>query len=102
MRWKVLLLWFSLFCLPLHAYSSTYEVGLDKPYVNIGDVPWESIKAGDQVLIHWRPEPYVEKWVIAVQGTQQQPFLVSGVANGNGQLPIIDGNGAITRNSINF
>lgn len=102
MNWKPLFLWFSLWCLPLNASAAIYEVGPDKPYLNIGDVPWESMQAGDQVLISWRPQPYQEKWVIAVQGTQQQPFLVSGVPNGNGQLPIIDGNGASTRNNINF
>jgi hypothetical protein len=46
--------------------------------------------------------PYKEKWVIAVRGTEQQPFTVRGIANGSGQIPIIDGNGATTRSSINF
>jgi hypothetical protein len=103
MRWKILLfLWFSLACLPFPAFSAFYEVGPGKPYENIGDVPWENMQAGDQVKIYWRPEPYREKWVVAVQGTEQQPFTVSGVANSNGQLPVIDGNGATTRSSINF
>jgi hypothetical protein len=102
MNWKVMVLGFALFCFPHEVYSATYEVGPGKPYASIGDVPWEMVSAGDQVLIYWRPQPYVEKWVIAVQGTQQQPFTVSGVPNANGQLPIIDGNGATTRSSINF
>jgi len=102
MNWKFLLLWLWIFCLPAKALAAIYQVGPDKPYHNIGDVPWESMAAGDQVLISWRPEPYQEKWVIAVPGTQQQPFTVRGVANANGQLPIIDGNGATTRGNINF
>jgi hypothetical protein len=102
MNRKFLFLWLFLCCLPLKAWAAVYEVGPDKPYLNIGDVPWESMAAGDQVLISWRPEPYREKWVIAVQGTQQQPFTVRGVANANGQLPIIDGNGATTRDNLNF
>jgi hypothetical protein len=80
----------------------TYEVGPAKTYANIGDVPWEGMNAGDQVLIFWRQEPYKEKWVIAVQGTEQQPFTVRGVANEKGQLPVIDGRDATTRSSINF
>lgn len=102
MNWMALVLWFSLACWPLQAYAALYEVGPGKPYENIGAVPWENMQAGDQVLIYWRPEPYQEKWVIAVVGTEEQPFTVSGVANSNGQLPVIDGNGATTRSSLNF
>ena len=99
MNRKMLFLLCVLLCLPLPAYAATYEVGPGKPYVNIGDVPWEAMHPGDQVLIYWRAQPYQEKWVIAVPGTEQQPFTVSGIANGSGQLPIIDGNGATTRSA---
>jgi parallel beta-helix repeat protein len=95
------LLLFSL-CFPLQAVSGTYEVGVGRAFANIGDVPWENMKAGDQVLIYWRQQPYKEKWVIAVQGTEQQPFVVRGVPNQTGELPIIDGRDAITRSQINF
>ena len=102
MNRKALFLWFALLFLPLPAYAACYEVGPGKTYPSIGDVPWESLGPGDQVLIYWRPEPYREKWVIAVAGTEQQPFIVRGVANGSGELPVIDGNGATTRSSLNF
>jgi hypothetical protein len=102
MNWKATALWFALLCLSLPAHSATYEVGPGKTYANIGNVPWESMSAGDLVLIFWRQEPYTEKWVIAVQGTQQQPFTVRGVASASGQLPVIDGRNATTRSSINF
>jgi hypothetical protein len=87
---------------PLPALPGTYEVGAGKAFVNIGDVPWENMKAGDQVLIHWRQQPYKEKWVIAVRGTEQQPFVVRGIPNQYGELPIIDGRNATTRSQINF
>ncbi|MFZ5451957.1 MAG: right-handed parallel beta-helix repeat-containing protein [Thermodesulfobacteriota bacterium] len=102
MNWKAIVLCLALLCLPLPAPAATFEVGPGRPYGNIGDVPWENMQAGDQVLIHWRSEPYKEKWVIAVQGTEQQPFTVTGVANAGGALPVIDGNGATTRSSLNF
>jgi len=95
------LLLFTLF-FPLPVFAATYEVGVGKPFSNIGDVPWENLRAGDQVLIHWRQQPYKEKWVIAVQGTEQQPFTVRGVPNGNGELPVIDGRDATTRSQTNF
>jgi len=95
------LLLFSL-CFPLPAVPGTYEVGVGRTFTNIGDVPWENMKAGDQVLIYWQQQPYKEKWVIAVQGTEQQPFVVRGVPNQDGELPIIDGRDATTRSQINF
>jgi hypothetical protein len=99
---KFLLVLLLLLGFPLPALTATYEVGVGKPFPNIGDVPWENMKAGDQVLIYWRQQPYKEKWVIAVQGTEQQPFAVRGVPNQNGELPVIDGRDATTRSQINF
>ena len=84
------------------AQATLYEVGPDKPYANIGDVPWESIWAGDTVLIYWREAPYKEKWVICAQGTQAQPITVAGVPGPNGELPVIDGIDATTRPQINY
>ena len=46
------------------ALAATHEVGDGHAYASIGDVPWEGLAAGDTVLIHWRPEPYREKWVV--------------------------------------
>jgi len=82
--------------------SDTYEVGPGQAYINIGDVPWESVGAGDEVRIHWRAQSYNEKWVIAVVGTEQQPFVVRGVAGPDGELPVIDGRNATTRSQLNF
>ncbi len=99
---KVILLFLFLLSIPFQAFSATYEVGPGKTFANVGDVPWENMKAGDQVLIHWRQQPYQEKWVIAVEGTEQQPFVMRGVPNANGELPVIDGRNATTRSKINF
>ena len=84
------------------AYAATYEVGPGKTYQKIGDVPWESLAAGDTVLIHWRTESYKEKWVICRQGTAAAPITVRGVTGPNGELPVIDGNGATTRSQLNY
>jgi hypothetical protein len=84
------------------AQSTTYEVGPGKPFTSIGAVPWESLQPGDMVLIYWRSTPYKEKFVLCRQGTQTAPITVRGVANANGDLPILDGNGATTRSVLNY
>jgi hypothetical protein len=82
--------------------SNIYEVGPNKPYASIGAVPWESLQAGDTVLIYYRSTPYKEKWVLCRQGTASSPITVRGVAGPNGELPIIDGNGATTRAALSY
>jgi hypothetical protein len=87
---------------PVKAQGTLYEVGPNKPYASIGAVPWESLQAGDTVLIYWRSTPYKEKFVICRQGTAAAPITVRGVLGPNGELPIIDGNGATTRSALNY
>lgn len=84
------------------ARASTYEVGPNSALKTPNDVPWESLKAGDTVLIHWRPEAYKSKWVICAEGTEQSPITIRGVAGPNGQLPVIDGEEATTRKKLNY
>ena len=82
--------------------ARTYEVGPGKPHESIGAVPWESLQPGDLVLIYSRPAPYKEKWVICRQGTAASPIVVRGVPGPAGDLPVIDGNGATTRTTLNY
>jgi hypothetical protein len=51
--------------LPGRAAATTFEVGPGKTYANVGDVPLESLTAGDTVLIYYRTTPYKEKFVVA-------------------------------------
>ena len=62
---KHLLLLTVVMCSP-SAIAIVYHIGEGLEYTAIGDVPLESIKAGDSVMIHFRAEPYCEKWVIAI------------------------------------
>ena len=91
-----------LLCLPLCAFAVTYEVGPSETYTSIGAVPWESLGAGDTVRIHYRSNPYKEKWVICRQGLPGSPIVVQGVLGPNGELPIIEGNDATTRTALNY
>lgn len=78
------------------------EVGPGKPFTAIGQVPWESLAAGDTVLIHWRSNAYQEKWVICRVGTSNAPITIRGVPGPAGQLPVIDGSNATTRSQLNY
>ena len=90
------------FCSITRAQANLYEVGPGKPYASIGAVPWESLQPGDTVLIYYRTTPYKEKWVICRQGTGSAPITVRGVPGPNGELPVIDGNAATTRSTLNY
>ena len=84
------------------APASTYEVGPGKPFSAVGEVPWEALQPGDTVLIHARPEPYREKFVVCRAGTAAAPITVRGVPDANGQLPVLDGDGATTRAKLSY
>jgi len=80
----------------------TRHVGPGHPFLNIGDVPWESLAPGDSVLIHARPAPYAEKWVLCRVGTEAEPIVVTGIPDAVGNLPVITGLNATTRTQLNF
>jgi parallel beta-helix repeat protein len=82
--------------------AAIYEVGPGQSYASIGAVPLASLQPGDTVRIHYRSTPYKEKWVIGRQGTASQPITFTGVPGPNGELPIIEGNGAVTAPGLNY
>lgn len=88
--------------LPPLARAADYEVGPGQAYADPGEVPWEALGPGDRVLIHWRDTPYANKWVVAVAGTADQPIVVRGVPGPGGELPVIDGQNATTREALDF
>jgi hypothetical protein len=84
------------------AQATTYEVGTGKPYANIGNVPIESLKAGDLVLIYARSTPYREKFGITTSGTAAAPITIRGVRDANGVRPQLIGENSTTRVALNF
>ncbi|MGE0432170.1 MAG: putative Ig domain-containing protein, partial [Planctomycetota bacterium] len=84
------------------ALATDYHVGPGQTYANINDVPIESFAAGDTMFIHYRATPYAEKFVLCVQGTPGNPVTISGVADGDGNLPVLTGDGAVTRTQTNY
>ena len=82
--------------------ATVYEVGPGQAYTSIGAVPWEGLDPGDEVRIHWRAASYQEKFVIGRQGTAAAPIVVRGIPGPQGELPVIDGNGATTRLALDY
>jgi len=84
------------------AQAAVYEVGPGKTYAEIEEVPLENLAAGDTVKIYYRLSPYKSKWVITAQGTEASPLKFEGVLGTGGELPVIDGNGAVTRTQLSY
>ncbi len=82
-------------------FTHVYNVGPGQEYADPSEVPWESLEPSTLVLIHWRDEPYRSKWVINTVGTADDPVVVLGVASGE-HRPVISGDGATTRQELNY
>jgi hypothetical protein len=82
--------------------GAIYRVGPEQPLSEVNDVPWEALEPGDEVLIHWRTEPYRAKWVICRSGTAEAPICIRGVPGPRSERPVIDGRDAVTRPALNF
>lgn len=76
--------------------GDAYEVGPNEAYENLGDVPWYALLPGDTVRIHYRTEPYREYFLFSASGDAEQPIRICGVPGPNGELPVLDGDGAST------
>lgn len=82
-------------------FTSVYEVGPGRTYADPNQVPWENLQPSSLVLIYYRDTPYRCKWVINVSARVDAPLVVLGVAD-NGRRPVISGDAAVTRQSLDY
>jgi hypothetical protein len=80
--------------------GTDYQVGAGKAYTSLDLVPWESLNAGDTVRIFYSATPYKGKFTLFRSGTVSAPIRVCGMPGPNGERPIIEGNGAVTRRAL--
>ncbi len=73
-----------------NAEGTIYQVGPEKRFKNINDVPLDSLEPGDIVKIFYRDKPYTDRFIIRRSGTEEKPIVFSGVPS-NRKLPVIDG-----------
>ena len=82
-------------------FEHVYNVGPGQTYGDPGQVPWENLESSTLVRIYYRDEPYRAKWVVSTAATAEKPLVIVGVPD-NGRLPVISGDGAVTRNSLYY
>ncbi|WP_162653013.1 type I secretion C-terminal target domain-containing protein [Lentilitoribacter sp. Alg239-R112] len=76
---------------------TTYDIGMPgSPYQELGDIVWNDLEPGDIVNVHGRSESYNERLLLDVQGTEDQPITIQGVPGPNGEIPVLDSDGATT------
>jgi len=90
-----------LFC-PAASARTDFHVGPGQPHTTIGAVPWYRLRPGDTVLIHHRPTPYFEKFLISTRGTPEKWIRILGVPGPGGELPIVSGRNATTSSNMHY
>ncbi|MDH5765413.1 MAG: hypothetical protein OEZ38_05290 [Gammaproteobacteria bacterium] len=86
--------------IPTKAYSVDYHVGPGQALLELDQVPWLELVAGDTVNIYYRAEPYRTKIGLRAQGTEAQPIVIRGLPGINGEKPVISGQNARTPASL--
>jgi len=76
--------------------GTVYEVGTGRTYANPRDVQWQNLSACDQVLIHYRTQPYKDILMIGARGATNKWIVIRGVPGPNGERPVFDGNDAVS------
>lgn len=79
-----------------------FAVGDGQVHASLSTVPWATLAPGDTVRIHARREPYREKVLVSQSGTELEPIRICGVPGPSGELPVIDGDGAVADRSLDY
>lgn len=82
--------------------ATTYEVGSGKTYTSILQVSTHNLQAGDSIKVFYKSTPYYEKFLLHGIGTISNPIVLMGVADANGNKPVIDGNNALSNQSSSY
>lgn len=72
-----------------------FRVGPGKEYTEINQLPLNGLKPGDRVFIYHRAQPYKFVIPIHVRGDAFRWIEFIGVKGANGELPVLDGDGAV-------
>jgi len=79
----------------LQGEGKVFEVGPNKEYTSLKAVPWLSLIPCDQVNIHYTPASYKDIVVLTSRGRANKWITIRGIPGPNGELPILEANGAV-------
>jgi hypothetical protein len=68
---------------------------------DIDNVPWGALTAGSVVNIFYKASPYTRKLALASEATAQNPIIVNGVSDANGNRPAFNFIGSRTAKGCN-
>ena len=77
--------------------GTTYDVTTE---AEMNAVPWSTLGPGDTVRIH--PGTYHKQILLSSSGTEAQPIRICGIADGAGNLPVLDGANATAKAGSNY
>lgn len=69
--------------------------------LDIDNVPWGALTAGSVVNIFYRANPYTRKLALSSNATSQNPIIINGVTDTNGNRPRFNFIGATTAKGCN-
>lgn len=75
--------------------GATFEVGPGRAYAELRDVPWLKLLPCDQVNVFYRPAPYKDIVYLGARGAKDKWITLRGIPGAAGELPILDGDGAV-------
>ena len=84
------------------ASATIYDVGPGYTKTRLRDVVWDQLQPGDIVNIHTTPGGYHETIAITQSGTAAQRIVIRGIPDAQGNLPVIDGSGAVVDPNIHL
>ncbi|MFT7623192.1 MAG: hypothetical protein ACI9WU_002370, partial [Myxococcota bacterium] len=83
-------------------WEHVWDIGPGQTYEDPSQAPWETLQPSTLVRIHHRAEPYAHKWVINVSATEEAPVRIEGLPDADGQLPVVTGQNAVTRQELDY
>ncbi|MDY6864227.1 MAG: hypothetical protein SV062_14730 [Thermodesulfobacteriota bacterium] len=83
-------------------HGDVYEVGSGKTYSRIIDCPTHNLKAGDIIKVYSKSTPYYEKFLLYGAGTADNPIILQGIPDEEGNKPIIDGKNAVSSTAVDY
>lgn len=90
---KQLFFFISYFLIYSSSYAAVYNIGPGQTYSTIADFNWRSLTAGDHVYVHYGT--YNNMIWLSRAGTAQNPIIIEGVPDVNGNLPVLEGNNMV-------